>query len=113
MDSNDLLEIVVDHNGESAQVTLVGELDMATASDLDAALSPLVSDGPSFLKLDLSALTFMDISGLHAVIAANERARTDGFALEITPGTESVQRLFKLTGTESQLPFTDGIYAAA
>jgi anti-sigma B factor antagonist len=113
MDSNDLLEIVVDNNGESAQVTLVGELDMATARDLDAALSPLVSDGPSYLRLDISALSFMDIGGLHAVIAASESARTDGFELEITPGPEPVQRLFRLTGTESQLPFSDDLYAAA
>jgi anti-sigma B factor antagonist len=109
MDSDDLLEVMVEGDGEFAEVTITGELDMATAKDLHAALSSVASERPSYLRLDISALSFMDVKGLDAIVAADQRARAGGFQLEITPGTELVQRLFQLAGVESELPFAGSL----
>jgi anti-anti-sigma factor len=45
---------------------LIGELDLATVPALNAALDPLAGHGP--VTLDLAELTFVDSSGLHAIM---------------------------------------------
>jgi anti-anti-sigma factor len=45
---------------------LIGELDLATVPALEAALDTLAGQGP--LTLDLAELTFIDSSGLHAIM---------------------------------------------
>jgi anti-sigma B factor antagonist len=50
-------------------VTLSGEIDMATADAVVAALTPWVRAGGP-VTLDLSDVTFMDSTGLHAVLKA-------------------------------------------
>ena len=51
--------------GDEQGLALVGELDLITAPALDAAVRELPANGP--LTLDLSQLTFIDSSGLHAI----------------------------------------------
>jgi anti-anti-sigma factor len=46
---------------------LAGELDLHTANELKDTFAMLQGDGPA--TLDLSELTFVDSSGLHAIVA--------------------------------------------
>jgi anti-anti-sigma factor len=43
-----------------------GEVDLANAGDLEAALREAIQDGP--ITVDLTDLTFIDSSGLHAIL---------------------------------------------
>ena len=55
--------------------------------------------------LDLSELTFMDASGLHAILTARARlAEADG-RFVLLKGCRQVQRMFELTGVDSALEF--------
>lgn len=51
-------------------LVLSGELDLAKAPGLEAVITRLCGDGVNGISLDLSGLTFMDSSGLQAVLHA-------------------------------------------
>jgi anti-anti-sigma factor len=85
-----------------------GELDMATVGAVQLALERARKAGADCLVLDLSALSFMDSTGLHLASRwANDSAR-DGFAFEIVPGNPTIQRVFDLAQMTPGLPFRDG-----
>src|SRR5439155_4034554 len=64
------LELRIVNDAGSPRVTVAGELDLATAEQLEAQLKQVESSGPGTLVLDLRELEFMDSTGLRAVIAA-------------------------------------------
>lgn len=72
-----------------------GELDLAGADLARQALVELT--GPNVM-LDLSGLTFLDVSGLRAIVSAKQRADATGGALRIQGARGSVRRVFDLTG---------------
>src|SRR5215213_2907293 len=84
--------------GERA-VRVVGELETATAGLLDDALW-LASVMPGArLVVDVSRLTFMDVSGLRVVVAAHRRLVAAGWGgLVIRGASGIVRRVFELTG---------------
>ena len=58
-------------------VAVAGELDLASAPALGDTLRRL-DPGCEVVTLDLRALTFMDVAGLHAVVDARSLARATG-----------------------------------
>jgi anti-sigma B factor antagonist len=84
-------------------VRAVGELDLATAPELDAVLNQL--DSPDAVTLDLSGLTFMDCCGLHSVLSLGKTCQKCAYEFTLIPGQPQVQRLFELTGLLDVLPF--------
>ncbi|MFF8910257.1 STAS domain-containing protein [Streptomyces olivaceoviridis] len=84
-------------------VTVVGDLDLHTASHLADALQPLVlTDGHSVL-VDLSDVTFLDSTGLTCLIAVYRTARSTGARLALIAPSERVRRMLALTGTDQVL----------
>ena len=99
----DVFSCDVGHNGSSAWVRPAGDLDLDTAHRVESALTGLREEGYGDLVLDLRELTFMDSTGLRLVIRWHTAARDEGFGFAIVPGPEVVQRVFKLTGMDSQV----------
>lgn len=86
------------------RVTLNGELDLAAAPRLDEALSE-AARGSVAVILDLSELTFMDSSGLHAIVTARARLAEAACRLVLFRGRRQVRRMFELTGVDRVLEF--------
>lgn len=86
------------------RVRLSGELDILTARGLADALSEAACDSVAVI-LDLSDLTFMDSSGLHAILTAHARLAEASCRLVLVRGGRQVQRIFEITGTERSLEF--------
>lgn len=86
---------------------LSGELDLAVAAGLEARILGLCGEGVSGIELDLSRLTFMDSTGLRAVLNAQELCAERGYDFLVRPGGGQVQRLLELTGTSEVLPLAD------
>ena len=95
-----------DGSGPLARVTVAGELDIATAPELERALRHLEVD-PALVFLDLRELEFMDSMGVHIILAADRRVRGAGGQLVIVRGPAQVDRLFALTGADHQLELVD------
>jgi anti-anti-sigma factor len=73
----------------------------------------LCGEGVSAVELDLSRLTFMDSTGLRAVLRAQELCAEHGYDFLVIPGSGQVQRLLELTGTTDVLPLADAHPAEA
>jgi anti-sigma B factor antagonist len=90
-----------------AQLRVSGELDIATAAQLDDALAALLGDGHRYLRLDLSELTFMDVSGLRVLLRVH-RALAAGRGLLILAGPgRAVRLLLRASGTDQVLLVDD------
>ena len=99
------------HDGPQAVVVLSGELDIATVGDFENTLFEVEQLGKSIL-LDLSALAFVDCSGLHSFISAHKRITAAGGRLAFTRGQRHIERLFTLTQASWYFDFVeDGISA--
>lgn len=80
-------------------VSVCGELDLATASHVEAALSAHLRNPPRTLTIDLSAVTFIDCAGLNVLLRARIHALHSHTALHLGPVSRQVARLLTLTGT--------------
>jgi anti-anti-sigma factor len=101
------LTIDVTSTPKAQTIVLAGEADLAGVPKIEAALKDASDDEPGLIVVDLRNLTFIDSSGLQALLTGHELCRTCGHELRIVPGPENVQRLFELTGLNETLPFTD------
>ncbi|MGN6867907.1 MAG: STAS domain-containing protein [Solirubrobacteraceae bacterium] len=80
------------------RLTLLGELDLSVAGMLGTRLEELKA-ARAPVRLDLSALTFIDSSGLQALIVALIDARSIGWQLEVVPEVSpSVERAAQAVG---------------
>ena len=79
-------------------VFLTGELDMATAPDLTAVLAPLVEYGPHEVVLDFSDLSFIDSSGIAALVDTQHRLGEQGRHLAIQNALGGTVRVFEIAG---------------
>lgn len=93
-----LLDLTVDA-GPASTIALVGELDPATAPQLDDEIERLLADeGVQRLVLDLSGLTFLDSSGLRVFVTAREALTARGGELALRSPSANAQRLLDITG---------------
>ena len=90
------------------RLVLTGELDMAAAEQLEAAVTRLCTAGALEIELDLRQLTFIDSQGLRAIIAAQEACATHHAAFFLIRGDHPAQRrLFEVTGLLDALPWRE------
>jgi anti-sigma B factor antagonist len=95
------LETVV--QGPRAMLLLAGELDVATVPQLEFALGEAELRGVEEIVVDLERLTFIDSTGLHALVASQRRFNRDGPALLIRRPREEVARTIALVGLDTVL----------
>jgi anti-anti-sigma factor len=79
-------------------VRVDGEVDTATAPALEARLRQVIVDGVTSVELDLTAVGFIDSSGLRALIVARQLADGVGCALGIEATSPAVARILDVTG---------------
>jgi anti-sigma B factor antagonist len=91
--------------GGRAVVSVEGELDLYTATELRDAVLALGDDGHTRLIIDLSGVPFMDSSGLGAIVGCLKRLREAGgdLALVTLPGSPP-SKLLSLTGLDRAIP---------
>jgi anti-anti-sigma factor len=83
----------------TVRAAAVGEVDLATAQVLrDALLSALREHRPALLTVDVSGVTFLDCTGISALVAAHAAAARAGCQLWVTGSRPMVHRVLGLTG---------------
>jgi anti-sigma B factor antagonist len=92
--------------GPVATVAVIGELDIATGPELQAAIEAL-EPGYEELVVDLSECSFFASSGISILLEENARAARDGFRLVVVKAPASAQRIFDLTSLEKLITFRD------
>jgi anti-anti-sigma factor len=79
---------------------LAGELDIATTPALRERLFSVFSPGVRLLIIDLSGVSFGDVSGLAVLVATQRRARRLGIAVRLAAPRPQVARLLRITGLD-------------
>jgi anti-anti-sigma factor len=93
--------------GDTARLTLTGELDIATVPRAEEAVATVLAQGARSVIVDLSRLAFVDSSGLRMFITLNDRASTEGWGLGLIRPPEASFSVFQITGAEGNLPFIE------
>lgn len=96
-------EVLRAHSSGDIRLELRGELDMYSAPLLERELSAVQSGDPSGVVLDLAQLTFMDVSGLRAILDAARTARREHRAFVIENPMPHIVRLLELTAIDQTL----------
>jgi anti-sigma B factor antagonist len=102
----DGLGLVTDTLAGVPLLEVTGEVDLHTAPRLQAALEPLLAAaGPHRpdLVVDLSAVTFLDSTGLGELVAAHKVLVSRGARLHLISGNDRVGRLLAITGLDGVL----------
>jgi anti-anti-sigma factor len=85
--------------GSHAIVALAGELDLETAHSVRSVIEDCLGDGIRTVDIDLTLLTFCDVSGLNAFLVASRLTTTAGGALCLRHPSPMLTRLLDLTAT--------------
>lgn len=93
-------------------VALDGEIDHNSSSELRDTLVSLLRRTPRTV-VDFSGVTFMDSSGINALIAAHQAAdAAPGGSLRLAAPQAAVQRLLNLVGVDALIPCYDTLELA-
>jgi anti-sigma B factor antagonist len=87
-------------------LTVRGEVDLASAPKLAAAMTELMDRGHTHVAVDLGAVEFIDSSGLGVLVGSLRRLRDDGGDLVLRAASPPVTRILELTGLDGLLPVT-------
>jgi anti-anti-sigma factor len=97
----------VDVRNGVSRIALEGELGHATIPQFDRCLASAAAEsngrGPPHLLLDLRGLTFIDSSGLRAVLAAVDGVSEQGREFATVGVTDPVRRLLETNGSSRLL----------
>ena len=102
-------ELGVDGGDDRVTFTPRGELDLATAPDMETQVLDAVRDGERAVVLDLRELTFMDSTGIRTIVSAHQLAAETGHALRVVrPADDSpVARVIEISGIGDALGLVD------
>jgi anti-anti-sigma factor len=103
----DLLSITAERREGASVVHVVGEVELATAGRLAAALDHELVSGAIDILLDLHDVTFIDCSGVSVLVDTTHRAVERGVRLRIVPGP-ALHRLSEILGLAGELDLRDG-----
>ena len=97
--------------GDVVVVSLTGELDMATAPAVQEAVERAQGEGP--IAVDLRELTFIDSTGIRALLDIYAAGQDGHSAVSFIRGPKRVQRVLQLAGVEQLLAWRDPPAGAA
>ena len=100
--------IDIDERGDRIVVTPRGELDMASAPELEQAVMPRLGEG-AWVVLDLRSLEFIDSSGLRVVVGAHRAAEEQGGRFTCVRGEpgSTVHRIVEIAGIDGVIEMVD------
>lgn len=84
-------------------IAVGGELDLASVGDLEHAIDSCFTDDAEGLVVDLTESSFMDSTGLKALVMANRRFGESGRSFAVAVHGGPVARLIDLSGVESSI----------
>lgn len=89
--------VAVRQDESTAAVSPTGDLDVSTSPRLLACIDELLAEGRSRITLDLRAVTFIDSSGLGALVKAHKRAAGSA-ELTVVQARPHIHRAMEISG---------------
>lgn len=99
-----LLRVSVERSGDAAVMRLDGELDCATAGQIETAINDLLrgAQPPRRILVDADRLSFVDVSGLTPLVRATHRL-PEGASMQVRNARRQVIRVIRLLDLADQL----------
>jgi len=88
----------LDRAADTVTVALHGEVDVATVDQVRVALADAIAGRPRALVVDLADLSFIDSTGLGALIFGFQRCRDQGIAFRLANPSRGVRQILVLSG---------------
>ena len=102
------MRIATAGTSRTPRVTLEGEIDVATSSELRTALAGLLDAGATSIIVDLTEVTFIDSSGLGVFVSTFKQLRSrDGGMLRLVGPTGNVRKVLEITGLDAVFAIED------
>lgn len=102
-----VLTMTSEREGDIHVIALSGEIDLATASDVDEELKRVEATDAVAIIIDLGGLEFIDSTGLRVLLTADARSRADSSRLSLLRPPDRVFRIFEISGIADSLSFAD------
>ena len=106
-DAKEVLEIAVSETGGVRLLRLTGELDMAAVDRFERLLTADQASEAAMFVLDMRGLTFIDSSGLRALLMADQRVRAEGGRFIVVRGPDQVNQVLEMTGVGQRIELVD------
>jgi anti-sigma B factor antagonist len=90
-------------------ITVIGEVDVATAPQLRESLHAVIARGESTIVLDLLAVTFLDSTALGVLVGALKRCRELGGELHVVVDDARIRKIFEITGLHKVFPLAHAL----
>ena len=87
-------------DGDIPVVRVAGEIDVATADSVRAAIAAAMDHRPTRLVIDMESVSFMDSSGIAVLLEAAQQADS----VVIRRPSNAVRRVIETTGLSEVLP---------
>jgi anti-sigma B factor antagonist len=88
----------LDRDADTVTVALHGEVDVATVDQVRVALADAIAGQPRTIIVDMSDLSFIDSTGLGALVFGFQRCRDAGIAFRLARPTRGVRQILVLSG---------------
>lgn len=100
------IEVTADRRGEQTVLKVVGEIDIATVEEFNAAAREHLEQAP--VVFDMSETDFMDSTGVRALDALLQEAEVKGWRFAIWSDMHrNVRHVLELTGVLDSIPQQD------
>ena len=83
-------------------LAVAGEVDLSSATRFAQELASLVGDRSGTARVDLSAVTFLDSSGVRELLAAKRQALATGTQLLLANPSAACRRVLEISGVWSE-----------
>jgi len=98
------LDISTENVGAGCTIALNGEVDVYTSPRLRQELTDVVEAGCVNIVVDLENLSFIDSSGLGALVSVLRRVKERGGTLRLVCTKDSILKIFRITGLDKVFP---------
>jgi anti-anti-sigma factor len=99
--------VSVERRTDRLTLGLHGEFDLSCNEAFQRVLARAIDDRVTELVVDLRRLSFIDSTGLKALVSLHAWAERDGFDFVVLCGEGHVMRVLALVGLDELLPVVD------
>jgi anti-sigma B factor antagonist len=99
----DVLTLSVRRRGDTAVITMSGELDLHSSDRLTGAVADALATEPRAVEVDAGGIHFADSAGLRALLLARANAVSHSATLRLTAMSAQLSRLLSMTGLQEIL----------
>ena len=100
----DIRVVLTSPEADVVEISVAGEVDMATVAPLREAAERAAGSGAyRLIVFDLEGVTFMDSTGIHLLADTNRSMRRSGGSVEVRCPSRGLAKVFAIVGLDQML----------